>query len=64
MWQNFSSFAHQVVRLYVNTDHVELEYTIGPIPIQYVASHLLVVECVTIGIRKVKKLSVAMTLIW
>ena len=35
MWQQFASFASQVVRLYVGTGHVEMEYTIGPIPIRY-----------------------------
>ncbi|XP_065910012.1 lysosomal alpha-mannosidase-like [Dysidea avara] len=33
VWQQFASFASQVVRLYVGTGHVEMEYTIGPIPI-------------------------------
>lgn len=66
MWQEFSSFAHQIVRLYANNDHIETEYTIGPIPIQSVTMVTPNVECycVIIGTRKVKRLLVAMTLLW
>lgn len=65
VWQEFSSFAYQVVRLYTHTEHVELEYTIGPIPIQYfVISPVVDCYCVVIGTRKVKRSSVAMTLPW
>ncbi|XP_044500612.1 alpha-mannosidase isoform X1 [Mangifera indica] len=30
--QNFSSWIHQVVRLYKDKEHAEVEYTVGPIP--------------------------------
>ena len=66
VWQEFSSFAYQVVRLYTNTEHVEVEYTIGPIPFQYVATPPVVIDyyCVAIETIKVKKSLVAMTLPW
>ncbi|KAH7427757.1 hypothetical protein KP509_10G058600 [Ceratopteris richardii] len=33
VWQEFSPWIHQVYRLYEGKDHVEVEYFIGPIPI-------------------------------
>ena len=32
VWQVFSNFTAQIVRLYSSAEHVELEYTVGPIP--------------------------------
>lgn len=33
--QQFSDWASQVVRLYKGQSHVEIEWTVGPIPIEY-----------------------------
>ncbi|XP_065912001.1 lysosomal alpha-mannosidase-like [Dysidea avara] len=32
VWQVFSSYVSQVIRLYTGTNHIEMEFTIGPIP--------------------------------
>jgi len=65
VWQQFASFASQVVRLYVGTGHVEMEYTIGPIPIRYSDTHpILCLSIVAIVTIKVKKSSAAMPLPW
>ena len=34
--QSFGDFASQVVRLYRNAAHAEVEWTVGPIPYKYV----------------------------
>jgi hypothetical protein len=37
----FSDWASQVVRLYNGTRHLEIEWTVGPIPVGYRFSHLM-----------------------
>ena len=32
----FSSYVSQVIRLYTGTNHIEMEFTVGPIPLKYV----------------------------
>lgn len=38
--QNFSSWCSQVIRLYPGQRHLELEWMVGPIPMQYVVYFL------------------------
>ena len=35
--QTFNEWASQVVRLYAGADHVEIEWTVGPIPVAWVS---------------------------
>jgi len=32
----FSSYVSQVIRLYTGSNHIEMEFTVGPIPLKYV----------------------------
>ncbi|XP_065912002.1 lysosomal alpha-mannosidase-like isoform X1 [Dysidea avara] len=34
VWQVFSSYVSQVIRLYTGTNHIEMEFTVGPIPLK------------------------------
>ena len=36
--QSFNDWAGQTIRLYKDQDHIELDWIVGPIPVEYVTS--------------------------